>query len=434
MNDSVVIGLAATAVAVILYVWVALALAAVFRKAGEEGWKAWVPFLNGAVVLQLGGFSGWLVLIVLVPLFGALLLYVSTIVAAHHINRSFGLGGGMTVLAALLFPVWASVVGFGSARWLAEEEGWGPVRQPTVALGFGLDESGRPRGSSSILDGPRPYDGPIAPLPPQPELAADLGYAPAPEGPEEPAGEQDPWRIFGIPADSERPGIEGAELERPEPAASEPARPADEPVWRPPATGGVPPLGVAPEPPAPLTRPAAAASYGPSEDDAFPEASGAVSAVVGAPRAGAPRSALSSVAAQHAYSEEQGVPGDADIPADETVVTRRRQPAWSIVPADGAPIPLSSERVIVGRRPASDPLHPDAQLVSIPDPTRTVSKTHALLRRRGETWFVTDLGSTNGVLFVTIMGAEVEAEPGVEVEAGERFLLGDLEVRIARDA
>ncbi len=46
---------------------------------------------------------------------------------------------------------------------------------------------------------------------------------------------------------------------------------------------------------------------------------------------------------------------------------------------------------------------------------------------------MTDLDSTNGVLFATVMGAEVEAEPGVEVEAGERFLLGDLEVRISRE-
>ena len=34
-------------------------------------------------------------------------------------------------------------------------------------------------------------------------------------------------------------------------------------------------------------------------------------------------------------------------------------------------------------------------------------------------WYVTDLDSTNGVLFATVLGTEVEATPGVEAEAGE---------------
>ena len=40
---------------VALYVWTALALSAVFRKSGEQAWKAWVPILNQVVLLQLGG-------------------------------------------------------------------------------------------------------------------------------------------------------------------------------------------------------------------------------------------------------------------------------------------------------------------------------------------------------------------------------------------
>ena len=61
-----------------------------------------------------------------------------------------------------------------------------------------------------------------------------------------------------------------------------------------------------------------------------------------------------------------------------------------------------------------------------------MSKTHARLELRDEQWYVTDLGSTNGVLFATLMGTEVEATPGVELEAGERFFLGDAEVRLLR--
>ena len=52
------------------------ALSAVFRKSGEEAWKAWVPVLNPIVLLQLGGLSGWLILLGLVPFLGLLALWV----------------------------------------------------------------------------------------------------------------------------------------------------------------------------------------------------------------------------------------------------------------------------------------------------------------------------------------------------------------------
>ncbi len=104
----------------------------------------------------------------------------------------------------------------------------------------------------------------------------------------------------------------------------------------------------------------------------------------------------------------------------------------SLVPPSGTPVDLTSAVVILGRRPGPDSAYPDAQLVPISDETRTVSKTHARLELRGDTWYVTDLHSTNGVLFATLMGTEVEAPPGEEIEAGERFFLGDAEVRLTR--
>ncbi|WP_153009081.1 FHA domain-containing protein, partial [Microbacterium testaceum] len=192
----------------------------------------------------------------------------------------------------------------------------------------------------------------------------------------------------------------------------------------------------------PLTRPAPEASpesEAPASDaeatpDEFPELSEAVSAVSGAPDAGAPRSARTSVAALYTQPEFAADPdGDDDLDAlDRTVVARRRRIPWALVPPSGDPIDLTSSVVIVGRRPAADTAFPDAQLVAIADETRTVSKTHARLQLRGETWFVTDLDSTNGVLFATLMGTEIEAPPGEEIEAGERFFLGDAEVRLSR--
>ncbi|MGB4779335.1 DUF5684 domain-containing protein, partial [Microbacterium sp.] len=113
-------------VALLVYVWTAIALSAVFRKCGEQAWKAWVPILNFVVLLRLGGLSGWLVVLFVIPLAG----WIALILAVHRVNRAFGYGGGMTVLAWFLLPVWATVVGFGPERWVGRElQGrTGPVR------------------------------------------------------------------------------------------------------------------------------------------------------------------------------------------------------------------------------------------------------------------------------------------------------------------
>ena len=148
----------------------------------------------------------------------------------------------------------------------------------------------------------------------------------------------------------------------------------------------------------------------PGEAEAFPETSGPVSAIAGAPDAGGPRSALASVSAQHVLPH---IPDEDAL--DQTIVARRKRTGWVIAPRLGPPIPLTSAVAILGRRPAADPAFPDAQLVSLDDDTRTISKTHARLALRDDRWYITDLDSTNGVLFTTLMGTEVAATPG---EAG----------------
>lgn len=172
-----------------------------------------------------------------------------------------------------------------------------------------------------------------------------------------------------------------------------------------------------------------APSLSPTPDaEAFPETSGPVSAIAGAPDAGAPRSARASVSAQHTRPH---VPDDEDV-FDETVVTRRKRTPWTLVPASGRSVPVTGSVVILGRRPVADPAFPGAQLVAIDDDTRTVSKTHARLHLREDTWTIVDLDSTNGVLLADAAGAENEVTPNIEVVVGERFLLGDAEIRLDR--
>ncbi|WP_426323882.1 DUF5684 domain-containing protein [Microbacterium sp. E-13] len=506
-----------------LYIWVALALSAVFRKSGVESWKAWVPVLNTIVLLELAGLSPWLVVLAFVPFVNIAFLVVFAI-ALYRVNLAFGYGAGMTVVGLLLFPVWASIVGWGSARWVGRETdassraGAGVRRSPSEAAELPAippfpatswsDEtraSGAPAPAAAFAppayappmppspasfpsrtsgsEAPAPVaHGFVPPVPPPPAApAADRsgdvlapGSGPAadaspggwtpPAAPGRPVAaaaveggahrtdgeDADPWQGFALDGADLSGEITGAFPGAPGPISAVPAAgpvgsvpPADaaaaaprrasaetytapagatsEEIMRPPVSrvpaGGEP--GDDRVPWAPARSPM-------SEADAFPEASGPVSAIVGAPDAGSPRSARSSVSAFHAKPE---IPDEPDG-LDETIIARRKRTDWTLVPPTGDPVSLSAEVVILGRRPARDPDFPGAQLVSIQD--GTVSKTHARLQLRGDRWYVTDLDSTNGVLFATVMGTEVEAPPGEEVEAGDRFLLGDAEVRLKR--
>ena len=344
-------------------------------------------------------------LLVLVPFVGPVIVWALLVAACYRINVAFGHGVGMTVLAALVLPVWASILGFGSARWLGTELG---ARGARGAQGAG------PRRTAAADPGEPGEYVPRA-IPPAYSPSLPLPTPPAGDGNPPPAPWQPPEPISAAP-------VRAAAPEPPAPVAAPP-------VTRVPAMAAPEPAA---EPWAPRRSPRA-------ETDAFSEVSGQVSAIVGTPdgRAsasrgsgvepqwdGTPRSARASVSAQHTK------PHIPDDPLDETIIMRRRRTPWSLVPPSGAAIPLTADVVLVGRRPAPDGEFPGAQLVSIDD--GTVSKTHARLALRDDHWYVTDLGSTNGVLFATLMGTEVEAAPGEEVEAGERFFLGDAEIRLQR--
>jgi len=96
------------------YVWSSVATAKVFTKLGEEGWKAWVPILNYVTLFRLGSMNPiWVVALFfpLVNIAGVVVL----VYAIHNINTRFGKGAGFTALGVLVYPVWASILGFGQA-------------------------------------------------------------------------------------------------------------------------------------------------------------------------------------------------------------------------------------------------------------------------------------------------------------------------------
>ncbi|KAA9086558.1 DUF5684 domain-containing protein [Microbacterium radiodurans] len=389
-----------------IYVWLALALSAVFRKTGIAPWKAWVPVLNMWELFALAGMRPWwsvvlaggavLVAIVTGVITGALagaalaagfsgdasgalaavtasvvvpgliwLAFAAFAVVVHakmlaRLGRGFGLGRGFVVLGVLLFPAWASIVGWGAPRWI------GPRRDQEPALFGDVAEPARPAAD-------RAAGAPVAPTaapPAAPGVPASAAFAPAPFG-----GGAAPTADAAPPAPASSAANPWAPP--PPPAYAAPSAPAPSPQPQP-----HPPAAAPAQQPAPVAHPAAA-----------------------------------SVA---------GIPAASDELDERTVLAARRAPAATLRLPGGQTVALTGDAVVLGRNPLAPDDAPAAQVVSVDDATRTVSKTHALLRRTPQGWTITDLASTNGVF----VGESEDEVTGTAPVSG-LFHLGDAELAIS---
>ena len=105
---------------------------------------------------------------------------------------------------------------------------------------------------------------------------------------------------------------------------------------------------------------------------------------------------------------------------------------WQLTLADGQVIPVTGS-IVLGRDPAPVTRRA-ATMVSVIDPAKSVSKSHALVELvAGELW-VTDLHSTNGVSSCDADGRRTPLDPGVRtaVTAGVSLSLGEFAVRVSQ--
>lgn len=114
-------------VSVLFYAIFAILLGKIFKKAGEESWKAWVPIYNSWVMLELGGQKGfWAVLsfVPIVNIVAAIMLYV----AQYHIGLKLGKGGWFVIIAILFPAIWIIWLALDKSTWQGEAV---PTAAPT---------------------------------------------------------------------------------------------------------------------------------------------------------------------------------------------------------------------------------------------------------------------------------------------------------------
>lgn len=256
-----IVGGVGVLVGLAVYVWYALALSRLFPRIDGEGWKGWVPVLNEAEILARGGVPAWSVVFYFIPIVQLYGIYLK-VVATHRINRRFGRGAGMTVLAILLPPVWATVLAWGAPPYPEGERLAAlqpePRRNAQPAAAPARDASGYTIPSLA----PHAPNQPDAPALVFPDYAAPTR---ANAQSQADGGTGATGTASG--SDGGAPSAWGAPPQKPQPPVGPPPVPVAAPAEGAPPVPGAPPLPVAGQPPVPG---APAASFAPPQPPAPP--------------------------------------------------------------------------------------------------------------------------------------------------------------------
>lgn len=131
-----------------------------------------------------------------------------------------------------------------------------------------------------------------------------------------------------------------------------------------------------------------------------------------------------------------GEPVPVEPPAvqSETLATAPIPTRWRLtIPGLAAPVYVDGAApLFLGRAPVARPDRPGAAVLAVPDPDKSVSKTHAMLEVDAGELLVHDLNSTNGVWVVPAGGEAIEVEPGTPavVPVDGDLELGDVVIRV----
>lgn len=100
----------------ITYVVFSLLLSRIFKKAGVETWKAWVPVYNSWTLLELGGQKGFWAILMLIPVVN-IVAVVFNCIAMYNIGLKFGKSGEFVLWAIFLPIVWFIWLATDDSKW-----------------------------------------------------------------------------------------------------------------------------------------------------------------------------------------------------------------------------------------------------------------------------------------------------------------------------
>ena len=72
----------------------------IFEKAGEEGWKAIIPFYNAYILFRIAGQSGWNFILLFIPIVNLIMAINLSLELAKRFNKS----GAFGIIGLFLFP------------------------------------------------------------------------------------------------------------------------------------------------------------------------------------------------------------------------------------------------------------------------------------------------------------------------------------------
>lgn len=213
-----------------VYVWYLWSLARLFPLLGLPAAHGWIPIWNQWRLIERGGLPGWTAVVGIIPGLN-IITVVMSIIAIHRINREHEEGAGMTVLGALLPPLWATLLGSrlqdrGHAAGLGQGVPWGSQGHGLVEYGpdgqvYPLLPGGAPGPSQQQFSMPQvpqsfggPPQQPATPTGPTPTPAPHPAATPLSPGGHQPAA---PSAAQPVPANPPvlPPGAPGAPQSNP---------------------------------------------------------------------------------------------------------------------------------------------------------------------------------------------------------------------------
>lgn len=96
-----------------VYVFFAISVCLVFKKAGQPWWGALVPAYNLVLLARMAGKPAWWAALIFLPIFGLFPL----VRIISEIAKRFGKGDGFAAGLLFLYPVFWPILAFGRAQY-----------------------------------------------------------------------------------------------------------------------------------------------------------------------------------------------------------------------------------------------------------------------------------------------------------------------------